>query len=223
MKLIAELISEEVEYVTESSESGVKKHYIHGPMLVADEVNKNGRCYTKDILEPEVDRYVREVVKEGRGYGELGHPPNPSINLERVSHIITELKWDGSRVIGKARLTETPMGKIAIGLMESGAKLGASSRGTGSLSEGKNGVMMVGKDYRIATAADLVADPSAPGAFVRGIMEGIDWKFDPNTNSWHEERIDNIRKSVGKMSMSQIEESKLSIFEDFINNLAVKL
>ena len=172
-------------------------------------------------MENEVNRYVREVVHANRAYGELGHPAGPSINLDRVSHMIVELNRDGKNFIGKAKITETPMGDIARGLLESGANLGVSSRGMGSLKE-SNGVMVVQSDYHIATAADIVADPSAPNAFVKGIMENVDWVYDPVKDTWLEEKLHNMKKSIHKMSSSKIDEQKFAIFENFIASLTLK-
>lgn len=222
MKLITEL-NEHVEYITEASENGKKQHYIHGPFLVANEKNKNGRIYEMKILAPEVERYMNEVVRPNRAYGELGHPQGPQINLDRVSHMIVDLVREGSRFIGKAKLTDTPMGNIAKGLLESGANLGVSSRGMGSLTPSKDGTMMVGPDFKLATAADIVADPSAPGAFVRGIMENVEWIYDPVKDTWLEEKLDNTKKSIQKMSMDEIEYKQLDIFENYISALATSL
>ena len=161
------------------------------------------------------------MINTGRAVGELGHPAGPTINLDRVSHIITELKKSGNDYVGKAKLTETPFGNIAKGLLESGVKFGVSSRGLGSLKE-DNGVMKVQSDYRIATAADIVHDPSAPRAFVEGIMEGVDWIYDPVTNTWMEQKLEDIKSSVHKMNKRQLEEQVLAIFEDYISSLLVK-
>ena len=223
MKLITELV-EEVQYISEAKESGEKEHFIHGIFLQADRKNRNGRIYEMKILEPEVNRYMTEIVKNNRAYGELGHPEGPAINLDRVSHLITELKRDGSNFIGKAKLTNTPMGNIARGLLESGANLGVSSRALGSLqADQKTGAMMVQPDLRLATAADIVADPSAPDAFVKGIMENVDWIYDPVKGTWHEEKLDIVKKEVHKMSIREIEEQKLAIFENYISSLAFKI
>jgi hypothetical protein len=219
MKLITEL-TEEVEYLTETSENGKRAHYIHGPFLVMETKNKNGRIYPEAVMEKEVSRYLKEVVENNRAYGELGHPQGPQINLDRVSHMIVELVRNGNKFIGKAKLTETPMGNIARGLLESGANLGVSSRGMGSLKPGKDGAMVVGDDFKLATAADIVADPSAPGAFVQGIMENVEWLYDPVRNTWHEQKLEDTRKHISKMSMGQIEEMKLSIFEGYLASLA---
>ena len=209
MKLITELV-EEVNLISEAKESGGKDYYIEGIFLQADIKNRNGRMYPVDVLENEVSRYNREVIQKNRAFGELGHPSGPSINLDRVSHIITELRRDGKNFVGKARLSKTPMGEIARGIMESGGQLGVSSRAMGSLKE-ERGVMVVQKDLRLSTAADIVADPSAPDAFVNGIMEGVEWIYDPIKDTWLEEKLHNTRNNLRKMSMSQIEEQRLAI------------
>jgi len=221
MKLITELF-EDVEYISEAKENGEKEHFIHGIFLQANKGNRNGRYYPIDTMQKEVDRYMKEVVANNRAYGELGHPHGPSINLDRVSHIITSLKRDGDNFIGKAKLTETPMGQIARGLLKSGANLGVSSRGMGSLKPRKDGLMEVQGDFHLATAADIVADPSAPDAFVKGVMENVEWIYDPVKDTWHEERLDNMKKAIHKMSSSQLDESKMSIFENYLNSLAFK-
>jgi len=221
MKLITELF-EDVEYISEAKENGEKEHFIHGIFLQANKGNRNGRYYPIDTMQKEVDRYMKEVVANNRAYGELGHPHGPSINLDRVSHIITSLKRDGDNFIGKAKLTETPMGQIARGLLKSGANLGVSSRGMGSLKPRKDGLMEVQGDFHLATAADIVADPSAPDAFVKGVMENVEWIYDPVKDTWHEERLDNMKKSIHKMSSSQLDESKMAIFENYLNSLAFK-
>jgi hypothetical protein len=168
-----------------------------------------------------INRYSTEVVSKNRAYGELGHPSGPSINLDRVSHIIVELKRSGKDFIGKAKLTETPMGNIAKGLLESGANLGVSSRGMGSLKE-SNGVMVVQSDYKIATAADIVADPSAPNAFVKGIMENVEWVYDPVKDTWFEEKLEETKKRIKRMTMNELEEKQLAIFEEYISCLMSK-
>lgn len=221
MKLILEE-SANFEFITEAKEDGSKDHYIHGIFLQADVKNRNGRVYPMPIMEREVDRYMNEVVKNNRAYGELGHPAGPQINLDRVSHMITELKKDGNNFIGKARLTDTPMGNIAKGLLKSGANLGVSSRGMGSLKPNKLGIMEVQEDFRLATAADIVADPSAPDAFVKGIMENVDWIYDPVKDTWMEQRLHETKRSIGKMSMDDIERNKFGIFESYIKSLASK-
>lgn len=221
MKLITELV-EDVQLISEARENGGKNYYIEGVFLQAEIKNRNGRVYPVSVLEKEVGRYVTETVKKNRAYGELGHPSGPSINLDRVSHIITELKRDGNNFIGKAKLTETPMGKIARGIMESGGQLGVSSRAMGSLKEEK-GVMVVQNDLRISTAADIVADPSAPDAFVKGIMEGVEYWYDAANDSWIEEKLHETKKKISKMSRMQLEQKKLAIFENYLASLTLKI
>lgn len=221
MKLITEL-TEEVEYLSEAKEDGSKDHYIRGIFMQAEVPNRNGRIYRLPILEAAVNKYIESHVRNKRGYGELGHPAGPQINLDRVSHIITELKQDGNNFIGKAKLTETPMGSIAKGLLKSGANLGVSSRGMGSLKPNKEGIMEVQDDFHLATAADIVADPSAPNAFVKGVMENVDWVYDASTDSWYQERLHETRKQMRRMTMDEIEQSKLGIFESFISRLSSK-
>lgn len=221
MKLITELF-EDVQYIAEATESGEKQHFIEGIFLQANRKNRNGRIYPLEIMENEVNRYMKDVVKNNRAYGELGHPQGPSINLDRVSHIIQELRRDGDNFIGKAKLTDTPMGNIARGLLKSGANLGVSSRGMGTLTPSKDGAMMVGSDFHLATAADIVADPSAPDAFVKGIMEGVEWIYDPVKDTWHEENLDNIKKEIHKMSLKKLEEEKINIFEKYLSSLVFK-
>ena len=168
---------EEVEYITEAKENGGKNYKIKGIFLQADIKNRNGRVYPMEVLEKEVGRYNKKFINEKRAYGELGHPDGPTVNLERVSHMVTELYPDGKNFIGEAKIMETPMGKIVKSLMDEGGKLGVSSRGMGSLDQ-KNGANYVRDDFYLATAADIVADPSAPNAFVEGIMEGKEWVWD---------------------------------------------
>jgi len=219
MKLIAEQIVD-VEYISEAKESGEKEHFIKGIFLQSEQVNRNGRVYRKPVLEKEVNRYIRENVTNNRAYGELGHPQGPTINLDRVSHMITELKWSGNDVIGKAKITETPMGNIVKGLLKSGANLGVSSRGMGSLVE-KNGVMEVQNDFHLATAADIVADPSAPNAFVEGIMENVDWVYDEKNGIWMQETAEKMKQRMKRMTMDEIESNKFSVFEEFISGMLV--
>jgi hypothetical protein len=220
MKLIAEQITD-VEYISEAKENGEKQHFIKGIFLQAEQKNRNGRIYRKPVLEKELERYVRENVKNNRAYGELGHPQGPSINLDRVSHMITDLAWNGNDVIGKAKITETPMGNIVKGLLSSGANLGVSSRGMGSLVE-KNGIMEVQNDFHLATAADIVADPSAPNAFVQGIMENVDWVYDEKNGIWMQESAEKIKKQLKRMTMDEIETNKFAVFESFINTITSK-
>ena len=175
VKLISESIVQDVEYITEAKENGKKDYKIRGIFMQADIKNKNGRVYPMEILQKEVARYNKEFINEKRAYGELGHPEGPTINLERASHMITALYPDGKNFIGEAKILATPMGEIVKTLMDEGAKLGVSSRGMGSLEEKKDGASYVRNDFYLATAADIVSDPSAPSAFVEGIMEGKEW------------------------------------------------
>lgn len=214
MKLITELV-EDVKYITETREDGKKNLYITGPFMVGEQKNRNGRIYASNVLEKAVQPYIENYVSKNRAFGELGHPDGPSINLDRVSHIITELSRDGDVWVGKAKITETPMGNIARGIMESGGTLGVSSRGMGSLVE-KNGTMYVKDDYHIATAADIVADPSAPGAFVNGIMEGVEWIWEGN------QLIAQKAKNAVEAAVRSrnLDEQKLMIFERFLNKVS---
>jgi hypothetical protein len=216
MKLITEM-TEEVRYLTENSEDGKKSLFIEGPFLVYDRPNRNNRMYTKNIMEREVSRYNEEYIKTNRALGELGHPDTPTINLERVSHIITELRDDGQCYIGKAKILETPYGNIVKNFIDSGVRLGVSSRGMGTLAQSKNGVNLVQDDFRLATAADIVADPSAPGAYVNGIMENKEWLF--VEGRYVEVDIDNAKKQIKRASGKQVEEVALKLFENFISKL----
>jgi hypothetical protein len=216
MKLIRERV-EDVNYLTESTEDGKKALYIQGPFLVAEQGNKNRRMYKIDTLQREVDRYVKEYVDTKRALGELGHPDTPSINLERVSHLITELTQDGNVFVGKAKILDTPYGNIVKNFIESGVNLGVSSRGMGSLIPGDNGLSIVQDDFRLATAADIVADPSAPGAFVNGIMEGKEWLF--VEGRYVEVDIDNAKRQIRKASSKQLEEVAIKLFDNFISKL----
>ena len=216
MKLIRENI-EEVKYLTEATENGKKNLYITGPFLVYDKPNKNNRMYTKDILSNEVKRYNEEYVKTNRALGELGHPDTPSINLERVSHKIVELTDNGESFIGKALILDTPYGQIVKNFMDSGVNLGVSSRGMGSLQPTKEGYNIVQDDFRLATAADIVADPSAPGAFVNGIMENKEWLF--VEGRFVEVDIDNAKRQIKQASRKNIEQVALNLFENFIRKL----
>jgi hypothetical protein len=218
MKLITE-VTEAVKILTEEKD-GKKNLFIEGIFLQGNIKNRNGRLYNTNILDREVNRYVKESVEKGRAYGELGHPDGPGVNLDRVSHIITELKREGDNFIGKAKISSTPMGQIARGLIEDGAQLGVSSRGMGSIKEGKDGIMEVQDDFHLATAADIVADPSAPDAFVNGIMEGVEWVWDNGKlNSKSIEDIEEeIEASVRRNQLS--EQKKIEIFENFLNKIS---
>ena len=216
MKLITERI-EQVQYITEATENGKKNLYITGPFLVYDKPNKNNRLYTKDTLSKEVGRYNEEFVKTNRALGELGHPDTPSINLERVSHKIISLEDNGEAFIGKAMILETPYGQIVKNFIDSGVNLGVSSRGMGSLTQTKEGYNLVQDDFRLATAADIVADPSAPGAFVNGIMENKEWLF--VDGRFVEADIESAKKQIRQASRKDIEQVALTLFENFIRKL----
>jgi len=214
MKLIKE-IHETVNYLVEDA-NGNKSLHIEGPFLVAEKKNRNGRLYEAATLRKEVDRYTEEYINKHRAFGELGHPETPSINLDRVSHMITSLKEDGNVWIGKAKILDTPMGLIARSLIEGGAQLGVSSRGMGSL-KNVNGVNVVQPDFYLATAADIVADPSAPGAFVQGIMEGKEWML--VNGVWTEQDHSQAIQQIRQASRREIEEVSLHIFENFMKKL----
>lgn len=221
MKLICETV-EDVKYITEKTESGKKNLYIEGIFMQGGIVNRNNRTYSPDILEKEVTRYTKDLIEKGRAFGELGHPNGPSINLDRVSHIITEMRRSGNDFIGKARISDTPMGNIARGIMESGGQLGVSSRGMGSIKENKSGVMEVQNDFYLATAADIVADPSAPDAFVHGIMEGVEWIWD--NGLLKAQRIEEAKREI-EMSARHRKltlEKKFEIFEKVLSTFVEK-
>ena len=214
MKLIKEH-TETVNYlIEEDKETGIKNYNIEGVFLQADIKNRNGRLYPTDILDKEVKRYMKENVKKNRAYGELGHPDSPTINLDRVSHMIKDLKLEDKNFIGKAKIMDTPYGKIVKSLIDEGASLGVSSRGMGSLKTTKDGTSEVQKDFMLATAADIVADPSAPDAFVRGVMEGKEWMF--VDGKFVEQDIDAVKSSITKATRSQLEEAKLFAFAKFL-------
>lgn len=215
MKLITEQI-EDIHLITEESEGGKKNYYIEGIFLQGDITNRNGRNYPVNILEREVNKYNESFVGTGRALGELGHPDGPTINLDRVSHKILSLKREGNNFIGKAKLLETPMGKIAKNLLDEGVKLGVSSRGLGSLTV-KDGVNYVGEDFMLATAADIVADPSAPDAFVEGIMEGKEWVWE--SGMLREVEINQLKKTIDEATRFDLQERKLKAFAAFLKGL----
>ena len=190
VKLFSEAV-EEVEYITEEKDGGGKNYKIRGIFMQADIKNRNGRVYPMEVLDEEVRKYNKNFIEQNRAFGELGHPDGPTVNLERVSHMITSLKPDGKNFIGEAKIMDTPMGKIVKNLMDEGAKLGVSSRGMGSLKQ-KGGANVVSDDFYLATAADIVADPSAPNAFVEGIMEGKEWVW--NNGSLVEAHVADLKK-----------------------------
>jgi hypothetical protein len=215
MKLISEIV-ENVQVITEGTN---KDLYIEGVFLQSELANRNNRIYPKSVMEKEVARYMKEYVESKRAFGELGHPEGPTINLDRVSHIITSLKEDGNNYVGRAKILNTPMGNIVKGLIEGGAQLGVSSRGMGTLKE-RDGVNEVQEDFYLATAADIVADPSAPDAFVQGIMENKEWMF--VNGSWTYQNIDETKKLIEATKKKQLEEVKLRVFENFLNSISKK-
>jgi len=216
MKLIAEEIVD-VSFLTEEN-NGKKNHFIEGIFLQAELKNRNGRMYPISTLQREVANYNESYVSKGRALGELGHPDGPSINLDRVSHKIVSLEQKGNNFIGKAKLLETPMGRIAKNLLEEGVKLGVSSRGLGSI-ERRGDTNVVKDDFMLSTAADIVADPSAPDAFVEGIMEGREWVW--NNGLWKESDIAAVKESIDNSSVNELTEKKLKAFENLLRNFQV--
>jgi len=216
MKLIREEI-ESVDFIVEER-NGKKQMYIEGIFLQGNICNRNGRMYQMEGLRKEVQRYTENHINSGRALGELGHPDGPTVNLDRVSHKIVSLKEDGNNFIGKAKILSTPMGNIAKSLIGEGVKLGVSSRGIGSLKQTREGVNIVGDDFMLATAADIVADPSAPDAFVEGIMEGKDWVWDGGV--LREQTAKKTYKQINTLvTQGQLDEKKLDLFNNFLNNL----
>ena len=216
MKLITEEI-ESVEFLVEQK-NGKKSMYIEGVFLQGNIKNRNGRMYPMETLRREVGRYNENHVQSGRALGELGHPEGPTVNLDRVSHKIVSLKESGSNFVGKAKILGTPMGKIASSLIDEGVRLGVSSRGIGSLKPTREGINVVGDDFMLATAADIVADPSAPDAFVEGIMEGKEWIWEGN--SFREQIANETRNKIESLvTQKRLEEHKLGLFNEFINSL----
>lgn len=215
MKLITEM-NDSVTYIAEASENGKKKYVIEGIFMQSDTVNRNGRVYPSPILQGEVDRYNKKYVMENRALGELNHPSGPTVNLDKVSHLITTLRMEGKDVIGKAKLLETPCGLIAQSLIESGVKLGVSSRGMGSLKENR-GYKEVQKDFMLS-AVDIVADPSAPNAFVNGIMEGVEWVWENGVLK--QEIIENYRNTIKRTPTRELQQTAINVFEDFMRKLS---
>ena len=218
MKLIAEFTDHKLDVLTEKTEGGGKRHFIEGVFMQSEAKNRNGRIYPKAIMEKAVDRYVTEQVKTGRAVGELNHPEGPTINLDKVSHIIEGLDWKGNDVVGKARILETPMGNIVKGLLEGGVRLGVSTRGMGSLEE-RNGVMYVKDDFYLSTV-DIVQDPSAPTAFVNGIMEGVEWVW--NNGMIQPQVIERMETEIKKAPRSALYETQVREFKNFLSLLKQK-
>ena len=216
MKLITEEINK-VEFIVEEA-NGKKSMFIEGVFLQGNQKNRNGRVYKTDTLAREVGRYTEQYINNGRALGELGHPDVPTVNLDRVSHKIVSLTQEGNNFIGKAKLLDTPMGRIAKNLVDEGVTLGVSSRGVGSLTETKQGYKLVGEDFMLATAADIVADPSAPDAFVQGIMENKEWVYVNGILT--EKKVEDTRSTVNKLvAARELEEKKIELFQNFLSNL----
>ena len=220
MKLISEQWSDDISYlVEENPKTGKKDIYIEGVMLQTEVKNKNGRIYPLEVMKKEVKRYNKEYIAQKRAYGELGHPEGPTINLERTSHLIESLEQDGKNFVGKAKILSTPMGEIVKNLLSDGARLGVSSRGMGSLkaSNTKGGAQMVQSDFQLATAADIVADPSAPDAFVDGVMEGVEWIWDNGVIK--AQKIEEYKDTIRRAKSLKLQETKLNVFKSFLENL----
>ena len=222
--MIKEIV-EDIQYITEETEDGKGKNYfIEGIIMQGDIKNRNGRMYPSNVLAKEMKRYNEVYVSKNRAYGELGHPAGPTINLDRVSHMFTELKQDGSNIVGRAKIMETPMGKIVKNLIDEGGLVGISSRGMGSIKQNKNGIMEVQDDFMLATAGDIVADPSAPDAFVKGVMEGVEWIYDVASSSWQManafDQIEEEIRETAKVSTRELEVKAAALFEKFVRSLS---
>lgn len=217
MKIIQE-INEEIEVITEGK-GATKSYFIEGVYLQGDIANRNKRFYPMDTLREKVALYNEQYVTAKRAFGELGHPAGPTINMDRVSHMITSLKEDGNNFIGRAKIMDTPMGRIVKTFIDEGAKFGVSSRGLGTLKMNSEGISEVQNDFYLATAADIVADPSAPDAFVAGIMEGRDWFFDAKVGSWKYQEQEEIKEMISKAKRQQLQEVKMLAFSRFLNSI----
>jgi hypothetical protein len=219
MKLLREHF-ENVKILTESDKhTGKKSFYIEGIFIQTEKPNKNRRQYCFESMNREIERYTKTYIKENRAFGELGHPDTPTINLERVSHLIKELRADGKDFYGKAKILTTPYGKIVESLLEEGAKIAVSTRGLGSLVAGPNGVNLVQDDFQLATAADIVADPSAPDAFVAGIMEGREWVYEAAKGTWVEKQVEQLYEALPKFTTKQLHETAAKLFSDFMDGI----
>ena len=217
MKLISEFNDYAVEpVIVESNESGKKDYFIEGIFMQSEIKNRNGRIYPKEVIQKEVKRYNKEFVEQKRAFGELGHPEGPTINLDKVSHMIEKLEEDGNNYVGRAKILSTPNGQIVKNLIDDGAKLGVSSRGLGSL-ESKGNAQYVKDDFQLATAGDIVADPSAPEAFVEGIMEGVEWVYESGILKAKD--IDEMQKEMKTARLNKLEETKLNLWKRFVENL----
>ena len=219
MKLIAEYNENNIECLVEANKDGSKNHFIEGVFMQSEQKNRNGRVYPKAIMEKAVDKYVKEQVKTKRAVGELNHPDGPTVNLDKVSHLIEALDWDGNDVVGKARILETPMGQIVKGLLDGGVQLGVSTRGMGSL-EQRNGVMYVKDDFMLNTV-DIVQDPSAPTAFVNGIMEGVEWVW--NNGIVEAQVIEKMETEIKKAPRADLYETQVREFKNFLSLMKQKV
>ena len=219
MKLITEYVEQELEVIAEAKKDGSKNYFIEGVFMQSNQKNKNGRVYEKKTLEKAIEKYVNEQVKTGRAVGELNHPEGPTVNLDKVSHKINELRWQGSDVVGKASILKTPMGQIVEGLLEGGVKLGVSSRGMGSLVQ-KNGAQYVGDDFMLSTV-DIVQDPSAPSAFVNGVMEGVEWVWD--NGLIRQQDIEVIETEIKRAPRKDLQEAEIRAFKNFLSKINSKI
>ena len=218
MKLITEYVEKDLDTICEARKDGSKQYFIEGVFMQSNQKNRNGRIYEKKNLERAVEKYVTEQVKTGRAVGELNHPEGPTVNLDKVSHKITDLHWQGNDVVGKASILNTPMGNIVSGLLEGGVKLGVSSRGMGSLVQ-KNGVQYVGDDFMLSTV-DIVQDPSAPSAFVNGVMEGVEWVWD--NGLIRQQDIEEIETEIKSAPRKNLQEAEIRAFKNFLSKLNLK-
>ena len=216
MRLITEIF-EQNKIIVEDKLGKGKQYFIEGIFLQSELKNRNGRVYPEATMDKEVARYTEEYINKNRAYGELGHPDTPSINLDRVSHMITSLKKDGTNYIGRAKILDTPMGKIAKGLLDGGANLGVSSRALGSLKTNRDGVQVVQDDFMLSTAADIVADPSGPNCFVQGLMENVDWVYESSTKSW--KAIETIKEDIKKSSAKDVALKQALYFKVFLDSI----
>ena len=218
MKLIAEYTDQNLETIVEAKDNGKKKYTIEGVFMQAEQKNRNGRIYPKDVMESALAKYVEEQVSKGRAVGELNHPEGPTVNLDKVSHKIESLEWDGNDVVGKATILETPMGQIVKGLLDGDVRVGVSTRGMGSLQRGSN-AMMVGKDFML-NAVDIVQDPSAPNAFVNGVMEGVEWVW--NNGIIEAQTIEQMETEIKKAPRKDLYEVQVREFKNFLSLLKSK-
>ena len=219
MKLISESNFETIQPLIEAKADGGKDYFIEGIFLQGDITNRNGRQYPMSVLDKEAERYNEEFIKSNRAYGELGHPDGPTINLERVSHMIKSLQKEGTNYVGKAKIMDTPYGKIVKSLIDEGAQLGVSSRGMGTLKQTSEGVNEGQSDFLLATAGDIVADPSAPNAFVNGVMENVDWIYDAASGNWRAHKVIENIQNAGKVNYRELQENKIAAFAAFLNTL----